>query len=240
MKSKINKILEITLALCLIGLIFEAVYIYYDLPRKITHEPENSAEIKEPIPESFELDIPFITQAPFRNWKEEPFNHTCEEAAVLMVHYYLEEIKEVDENQTKKELLDLVDFQIKNYGFHEDTSTAQTAKLIKDYYGYKTQVYYDISLEDIKKEISKGNPVIIPTAGRLLENPNYTPPGPVYHMLVIKGYNQNGFITQDPGTYRSGKNKTYSNAILEKAIHDWDENEKNIEKTKSAMIVVTL
>ena len=243
MKSKINNILKTILALCLIGLIFEGTYIYYHLPREKKYNPNDyqkpvEEENWKPLPESFELDVPFITQAPFRRWKEEPFNHTCEEAAVLIVHYYLEEKKEVDENETKKELLDLVDFQIKNYGFHEDTSVSQTAKLIKDYYGYKVQVYYDISLEDIKREIAKGNPVIIPTAGRLLENPNYTPPGPIYHMLVVKGYNQTEFITQDPGTYRSGENKTYPNEILEKAIHDWDGNEENIEKTNPAMIVV--
>jgi len=57
-------------------------------------------------------------------------------------------------------------------------------------------------------------------------------------VLVIKGYNQTEFITQDPGTYRSGENKIYSNEILEKAIHDWTGEEKSIENNKSAMIVI--
>lgn len=251
MRKKIDKILESILVLCIIGLIFEGIYIHTNLTKEkeyllesqpsFSEEPPEKPEEekKEPLtlPESFELDIPFITQAPFRSWQEYPFNHTCEEAAVLMVHYYLVGIKEVDENQTRKELLDLVDFQTENYGFHEDTSAAQTAKLIEDYYGYQAKVYYDISLEEIKKEIIKGNPVIVPTAGRLLENPNYTPPGPLFHMLVIKGYNQFEFITQDSGTYRTGQNRHYSYEIIEKAIHDW--NNGDVLNGRKAMIVVS-
>ncbi len=242
MNPKYNKILNGIVILTWIGLIFEGIYLYNSWPRQTEvfgQEKIKKEIIKEDVlPDFFELDIPFITQAPFRSWKEYPFNHTCEEASILMVHYYLENKTKVVESETKKELLDLVDFQIKNYGFHEDTSTAETARIIKDYYGYKVKIYYDISLEDIKKEIAQGNPVIIPTAGRLLENPNYTGAGPIYHMLVVKGYTSTEFITQDSGTYRSGENKTYSYEILEKAIHDWNGEEKDMNTNQSAMIVI--
>lgn len=193
--------------------------------------------ISEPVlPNNANLDIPFITQAPFRSWKEYPFNHTCEEASVLQVYYYFEKKQPTDESKIRQELLELVDFEIKNYGIHEDTSASQTAKLIKDYYGYDARVYYDIFLEDIKKELAAGNPVIIPAAGRLLGNPNFTPPGPLFHMLVLKGYTSTDFIANDPGTYRTGADWKYSYQTLENAIHDW--NDGDVLNGKRAMIVV--
>ena len=152
-----------------------------------------------------------------------------------MAHYYLEGKTIIEPAVARKELLALVEYEKKNYGFHEDTSTEQTAQLIRDYYGYKVKVYYDISLEDIKKELARGNPVIVPTAGRLLNNPYFTPPGPIYHMLVVKGYTPTEFITNDPGTKR-GADYSYSYQVLEKAIHDW--NNGDVENGKSAMISI--
>ena len=249
MKNKLNTILGIIIVLIAAGLIFDGIYIYFhwqknDEPKtptivdstQATSSEEKPANDEELIPpESMMLDIPFITQAPFRSWKEYPFNHTCEEATVLQVHYYFSK-ESIDETTIRQELLDLVDYEVKNYGFHEDTSAAQTATLITDYYGYKTEVYYDISLQDIKREISKGHPVIVPTAGRLLDNPHFTPPGPLYHMIVIKGYTPTEFITNDPGTYRTGADWPYSYQIIEKAIHDW--NDGDVLNGKSAMISV--
>jgi hypothetical protein len=40
-------------------------------------------------------------------------------------------------------------------------------------------------------------------------------------MLVIVGYDSNGFITNDPGT-RKGEGYRYSFATLMAAIHDWN------------------
>lgn len=69
----------------------------------------------------------------------------------------------------------------------------------------------------------------------MLGNPYFTPPGPIYHMLVIKGYNLTEFITNDPGT-RRGADYVYSYQTLMKAIHDW--NNGNVESGKSATISV--
>lgn len=255
MKSKTDKILEIITVLALASLLFEGIYIYIYWPRPVESsssvtKEENKLIIEEStkpeqfqkekpleevnLPDSFTLDIPFICQAPLGDWKP-PFDHACEEATVLMVHYYLQD-KPVDPIKAAQEIRNIVDFEAENYGFYEDTSVAETAQLIEDYYGYKVKVYYGISLEDIKKELVKGNPVIIPAAGRLLDNPHFTPPGPIYHMLVIKGYNSTEFITNDPGT-RRGADYAYPYRTLEKAIHDW--NNGDIKNGKSAMISVS-
>ena len=63
--------------------------------------------------------------------------------------------------------------------------------------------------------------IIIPAAGRLLGNPYFQTPGPIYHMLVIRGYNATEFITNDPGTKR-GDGFKYKYQTLINAIHDWD------------------
>ena len=261
MKSKTDKILEIIAVLVLVGLLFEGIYLYYHWPRRDelhsvsdtgTHlvGEENSAveqpsvenkqvEKEPPLPEEVNLDIPFTSQAPFSDWSY-PFNHTCEEAAVLMAHYYVEGKTSIEPAQAKKELLALVEYENKNYEFSEDTNAAQTAQLIRDYYGYSVKVKYDISLDDIKKELAKGNPVIVPTAGRLLNNPYFKPPGPLYHMLLIKGYNATEFITHDAGTVR-GADFTYSYQTLENAIHDLENGDlENIASGRSAMISVSI
>ncbi len=262
MRSKTDKILEIILVLALIGLVFEGIYLYYNWPRgdklhsvsntetdlvgkegsAIEKSPIGDEETKEglpPLPKEVDLEIPFIPQAPFGDWRY-PFNHTCEEAAVLMAHYYIEGKNTIDLAETRQELLDLVEFQEKNYGFHEDTNTAQTAQLIRDYYGYQIKVKYDISLEDIKKELANGNPVIIPAAGRLLNNPYFKPPGPLYHMLLIKGYTTTDFITHDAGT-KNGEDFVYSYQTLETSIHDLEGgNLENITSGRSAMISILI
>ena len=199
--------------------------------------PEREFELrKEPesqLPESFTLDIPFICQAPLANWKP-PFDQACEEAAVLTIDYYFQQ-KVVKPDIAAKEIQEIVNFETKNYNFGTSISAEQTAQLIRDYFGYKAEVRYDISLDDIKRELVKGNSVIAPAAGRMLGNPYFTPPGPVYHMLVIKGYTPDKFIVSDPGT-RRGANFTYSYQVLEKAIHDW--NNGDVKNGKPAMILI--
>jgi len=54
-----------------------------------------------------------------------------------------------------------------------------------------------------------------------LNNPNFKQPGPIYHMLVIKGYNSWEFITNDPGT-RKGNSFKYPYSTLINAVHDWN------------------
>ena len=239
MKNKIEIAFDIIALVVLVGLLLGGIYIYTHWARFTEYkEPKEAAELSEEehakeivLPESFELGIPFISQAPLGNWNS-PFDHACEEAAVLMVHYYLQNESSINPTKAGEEIREIIEFEKQNYGFYEDTSTKETAQLIQDYYDYKVRVDYDISLEDIKKELVQGHPVIIPTAGRMLNNPYFTPPGPIYHMLVIKGFNNTDFITNDPGTSR-GADYSYSYETLEKAIHDM-----GIESNQSAMIVI--
>ena len=188
------------------------------------------------------LDIPFISQAPYAIW-DELHDHACEEAAVIMVYYYLTG-ESLTKEVAEQEILSMVDWQIKNWGGHFDLGVEQIVELFKNYgstsltTSYQNiEIVYDFKIDDIKKELAEGNPIIVPAAGRLLKNPYFTPPGPEYHILVIKGYDdeKSEFIVNDPGT-KHGADFRYSYSVLESAIHDF--NNGDVLKGKKIIIVV--
>lgn len=196
-------------------------------------EKDNKNTIEE-LPKEINLAVPFTPQAPFADWNL-PYKETCEESSLIMVDYFLKN-QELTPSLADREILNLVRYQKQKLGYFEDTDAQTTAQIMRDYYGYKgAKAVYGITVDDIKKELAKGRPVIIPAAGRLLGNPFYTFPGPLYHMLVIKGYTEENFITNDPGT-RRGENFLYSFDRLYSAVHDW--NNGDIYNGQKAMIVV--
>jgi len=198
-------------------------------------EPIKDVENILIIPEEFNLDIPFSSQAPFGIW-DEVHKETCEETSAMMATRFIKDLGINSADEADKELLKLVDWQQNFFGFWKDTDAEQTATIIQKFYGISgVEVKYNITLEDIKNEIVQGNPVIIPAAGRLLGNPYYTPPGPYYHMVVVRGYTKDKIITNDPGT-KHGENYAYKNDIFYNAIHDW--NKGDVINGKKAMIVV--
>ena len=145
-----------------------------------------------------------------------------------------------DSSTVVQKVLNLIEFQKKKYGGHFDLTIKQTAQLIKDYYQYdKVSILTDITIQDIKDKLAKGGVVIAPMAGRLLKNPYYTPPGPIYHYLVFKGYDDRTgeFITNDPGTKR-GRNFRYKYQVAYNAIHDWTGSKKSIAQGNKNILVI--
>ena len=200
-------------------------------------EDSEDTKVFEPeitIPDEFNLDVPFTTQSPFAEWTEQD-DESCEEAAALITHYYWQN-KTFTKEVAKQELQAIVDFENEYFGFYKDTNSDQTAEFIRELWGYeRVDVEYDITIDDIKREVVQGRPVIIPSAGRMLGNPNFRTPGPLYHMLVVRGWTENTIITNDPGT-RNGENYQYTPDVLYEAIHDW--NGGDVENGRKAMIVV--
>ena len=188
------------------------------------------------LKESIDLNVPFAPQAPFGIW-DELHNNACEEAALIMVHYFKKGEK-LTKEKMEEEIKNLIDWQIKNFGAHKDLDLNELKKIAENYYGYKKIKVVEIkNIDEIKKAVSKGNPVIVPAAGRLLNNPFYRRPGPYYHMLVIRGYNKNKIITNDPGTKR-GEKYIYSEKIVFQAIHDWPGEGKDILEVEKRMLII--
>lgn len=113
-------------------------------------------------------------------------------------------------------------FEAAVFGRWKDTSAEETARILRELYGFSNVATKQIeSPDDIKKELSAGRLVLAPAAGRQLGNPYFTPPGPRYHMLVIRGFDDDRgvFMTNDPGT-RRGEGLRYPQQTLFAAIHD--------------------
>jgi len=201
-----------------------------------------SPTVSSNTPKDINLDVPFSSQAPFGDWSE-PYQNACEETSALMVSKYYNK-EPLTRDIAKQAILSVVDWENKTFGYYEDTTSAETARVLKEYFGFKrVDVIYDISIEDIKAQILAGRPVILPLAGQLLNNPNFTAPGPIYHMLVVKGITKNGaFITNDDGT-KNGHNYIYPADVLYNAIHDAPRggqsiNSSELLQARKAMIVV--
>ncbi|OHA03754.1 MAG: hypothetical protein A3J10_04245 [Candidatus Sungbacteria bacterium RIFCSPLOWO2_02_FULL_54_10] len=129
-------------------------------------------------------------------------------------------------------------FEIAAFGRWRDTGIEETADILRRLYGFsgiKTTLI--ASPEDMKKELSAGKIIIAPTAGRLLKNPYFTPPGPLYHMVVIRGFDEEkqAFIVNDPGT-RRGEGLRYPTDVLFYAIHDLHDGDI-LQGEKRVMIV---
>ncbi|MDP1845133.1 MAG: C39 family peptidase [Candidatus Moranbacteria bacterium] len=203
-------------------------------PKKEQPIPEEAPPSKE-IPEKYLLDMPFYSQAPLSKW--DAFHEDmCEEASILNAGLYLEG-KKLTKDQFESELQKIQKTEKKEIGEWKSTTVAQTKKLVDAYFEgkIKSKIIDSPTIEQIESEIAQNNPVIVPLAGRDIGNPNFTPPGPVYHMLVVKGYDSQDFITNDVGT-RKGNSYAYKKEVIMKNIHDW--NKKDIHSGSKKVLVL--
>ena len=201
-----------------------------------TPNPNPTPQPASSIPAEINLAVPFTSQAPHANWAE-PYQNFCEEASILMAASYVlgQKINGPDDADAK--LLAIMNFEIDKFGYHKDTNASEVATTLKEFYKIdKVQLLNNPTTNDIKQAVASGKVVIVPAAGKELDNPNFRGGGPTYHMLLVKGYTKDGkFITNDPGT-RLGSNFTYTFQNLMDSIHDW--NPDNIYNGKKVVIIV--
>ncbi len=172
-----------------------------------------------PVVGAVNLAVPFFSQAPRGDWSQ-PWQDACEEASVILVGAYWTH-EELTTDIMEQHILDAVAWENQHFGYYQETTAAQTAQMLRALYGFSdVRVQYNVGIEDMLRHVRAGRPVIVPLAGQLLGNPYYKPPGPIYHMLVVKGVTDNGdIITNDVGT-RHGHNYVYSPSVFLNAIHD--------------------
>jgi len=170
------------------------------------------------VPTELELPVGFAQQAPFANW-DTVHEEACEEASMIMAVRYFKD-QPISEKIMEEDLQKIFKWEQDN-GYQVDLMAAETIKVLKDYYGFLAKVTTEVTADRIKYELAKGNLIIVPAAGRELKNPNFKTPGPIYHMLLIKGYDETRFITNDPGT-RRGNSYRYNYNDLLQAVHNWN------------------
>jgi uncharacterized protein YvpB len=195
------------------------------------------------------LEVPFFCQAPSANWSDPRQQDGCEEASLLMAHLWLTN-NTMTASEAEAEIIAISEWEQMNYGGFYDRSIADTALLFEEYYGHKNwEIRRHVTVDDIKGELAAGNLVIVPTNGRLLANQYFTTPGPITHMVVVIGYDDDGtpsnndtaagvFVTNDPGT-RHGQGFRYPYERLLNAIYDYPTG-KHVPyaKTPTVMLVI--
>ncbi len=186
------------------------------------------------IPSEGNIAVPFAAQAPHGNWND-PYQEACEEASVIMLDYFIRNLP-LTPDQANREIVQLVTWEYSN-GYTYDVNIESLADIVRKYYKYTARVSEHVTADSIMYEIAKGNPVIVPVAGRMLGNPYFSGEGPWYHMLVITGYDKKYFITNDPGTKR-GKGYKYKHDVLVEAIHDWTGVKEEIESGAKKMLII--
>jgi hypothetical protein len=191
-------------------------------PEQITNQqPDGRQSVSrvQNIEDGISLDIPFTAQAPYAVW-DNLHNEACEEVALIMAKYWLTG-KNLTPQKAEQEIQAAVKWQEEHWGGHYDLPVEKIVELGQQYFNLKKiGVLSNPTIDDIKEGSANGHLIIVPTAGRLLKNPYYRQPGPVYHMLVVTGYDGKHVITNDPGT-RRGENFKYTYQNFFEAIHDW-------------------
>ncbi len=230
--------------------VFQKQTEFIPAPKQTTQNRTKADQYTPPVtttttlPGAVSLTVPFTPQAPAANW-DELHNDACEEASAIMVAEYFNPTPNVYSstspqlllpNFVEQEISKLTKWLDQAYGYHLSTNTEETANMIEQVYGFKTTLVTDFSETNIKQALSENKLVILPANGRLLNNPNFKAPGPIYHMLVITGYDKNGFITNDPGT-RRGLNYLYDFETLHNAAAEWN-NETHTTDTNIKTIII--
>lgn len=195
---------------------------YQAIPKIINQSPAPTS-----LPKYYLIKVPFIPQAPEKNW-DQPWQDACEEAAILTVKYYYS-----NQNPSTEQIIsdynEIFNKEI-SLGFSHDLNLAQMATVSAQMFNLKSEIISYPTIEVIKSYLNRNLPIIAPANGKILyrENKHFKSGGPWYHNLVILGYDDNRqqFIVHDVGT-QFGANYHYSYNTLIDSLHDFpDSNRK--------------
>lgn len=202
----------------------------------VESKKEVELEPEKPIPATLALTVPFTPQAPTANW-DELHNEACEEASAIMAYAYYNDISSLPASYVETKISELTKWQTDHYSYYLSINNAETVKMLKEAFGLNAELV-DMSENAIKRALAENKLVIMPANGRLLGNPYFTPPGPIYHMLVITGFNTKGFVTNDPGT-RRGKDYFYTYKTLYESNGNWSHNDHAVDLSEKQIIIVS-
>lgn len=180
-------------------------------------DAENQEKFENVDRTTINWPVPFAMQAPFSNW-DMPYQEMCEEAAlVLTAKYYNKEL--LDKNIMDEELKKIRDWESDKWGIYTDSTAAEIKEMGESIYNLNIVISEDVSVENIKNNLRKNYLVLLPTAGRELHNPYFKQPGPLYHILVLRGFNETNFIANDVGIGK-GEAYQYKFQTVINATHD--------------------
>jgi len=188
-------------------------------------------------PPTLVLQVPFSAQAPTDKWDR---NEDCEETSITMANAFLTGTteNELPASEALKSINNLKIWEQANLGYNADTGAMATTRMAEGAFALKVNQVQNFTELDIKKALAANHPVLLPLNAKVLNNPKYRNSGPQYHMIVIRGYNDKGFIVNDPGT-NEGNGNVYPFEILKNAAADWNQSAKTIEADRKIILVLS-
>ena len=188
---------------------------------KETIAPKPTKILSDGLPNKNLIKTAFVPQAPEKNW-DQPWQDSCEEAALLTVHYFYQDISP-NAQIIKSDILKMIDFE-NQQSFKYDMNLNQMELVSQKHLGYTTKIINNPTINEIKEYLVKDIPIVVPASGKILyqENKHFKEQGPYYHNLTILGYDddQKKFIVHDVGT-QFGAYFKYSYPLLMESIHDF-------------------
>lgn len=183
------------------------------------------------------LPIPFTSQAPTQNWDR---NEDCEETSIAMAMAFLngQTNEHMSVTDAQNAIAQLKTWEQANIGYNADTGAVATTKMAEGAFKLKVKQINNYTEQDLKKALSKGHPVLLSINARQLGNPKYQDTGPFYHMFVVRGYNAEGFIVNDPGT-EGGAGNVYTFETLKNAAADWNQAKQAMEPTSKIALILS-
>ena len=170
------------------------------------------------------IAVPFVLQAPYSKWVQ-PYEDACEEAVMVMLDAWArgDTRDRIPADEANRRILEIVALEREVLGYGKDTSIAEMIRLINEYGTFWAYAVRNPSIEDIKAEIDRGQPVAVPVWGKMLmkANPYFSRPGPTYHTILVTGYDdaKKQFIVQEPGVGR-GRNYRYPYNVVMDGMAD--------------------
>lgn len=174
-----------------------------------------------PIRSKYFYNVKFISQV---GWSEELTELGCEEAAILMAR----DFKGQPSKNPKLEMDKLITYQVNNYGGHNQIGPKNIAEILKKINNIDSKTVEVKSASELKGYMAEEQIVIVPAIAKHLRNHLYKEKG--YHMIVLIGFDNNGFFAHDPGT-GSGNQFYYSDQRIINSI-------SNIENGKKEVLLV--
>ncbi len=180
----------------------------------------NSTATPTSIPTKFLLKTSFVPQAPEKNW-DQPWQDTCEEAALLTLYYYYTN-QSPNLDKIKTDLLAILNYE-QSKGWGHDINLSQIQQILLDMYHLNSTIVSDPTTDQIEAYLASNTPVLTTANGKILyqENKHFSNGGPLYHGLVILGFDKakSIFTVHDVGTQHGAYFK-YSYPVLMDSIHD--------------------
>lgn len=189
------------------------------------------------LPSEVNLWVPFYSQAPDNDWNL-PWSESCEEASLVLAYYFTKWLS-LTKEEFKQEILNMIELEKKLLWKYISTNIEETATILKEYYHYDNfEVLHNPTLPQLQAELALWHPILVPLDGKKIGNSFYQNGWPKYHMLVIVGYKNGHFITNDVGTIRWEKFEYPFDAIMN-SLQDLTENgDFEPSETKNKVLVL--